>query len=72
MNAIGPNGMLRSGCDSPANSGVQTLEEPGDFSEVYPRFAISILLPTLGRGVRQCPGATADIKLDPEFHNGAQ
>jgi phospholipase C len=21
---------------------------------------------------RQCPGATADIKLDPQFHNGAQ
>jgi phospholipase C len=37
------NNMGRWGCDSPANSRVQTLEEPGEFGSVYPCFDFDTL-----------------------------
>src|SRR5260370_33621690 len=37
------NSMGRWGCDSPANSRVQTLEEPGEFGSVYPCFDFDTL-----------------------------
>jgi phospholipase C len=37
------NSLGRWGCDSPANSRVQTLEEPGEFGSVYPCFDFDTL-----------------------------
>src|SRR5260370_29109206 len=40
----------RWGCDSPANSRVQTLEEPGEFGSVYPCFDLDTLADRLEEG----------------------
>jgi phospholipase C len=45
-------------------------EQAGDLSEDFDFFQHPI--PPLILETRQCPGASADVKLDPRYHNGAR